>query len=635
LKLALFKRFLTLIKEFSFFYINKIFNRGIKMKKKINFVPSLLLLVILSFPTFSQGPGEPYNPMSANGAKGISQMKHTLFWANPNNVIYNKVYFSEDSVLVSNSDNSSLIYDGYPTTVFYSVSLAVSGFLGFFKDYYWKVVEFDAVDSTNGDVWKFKTRENPIWMTWVEDDFENGANNWNITNDGGSSWCIWSIHNAIEYLLPQTASGNVLAADVDDCGSGSTLLSTATLRNEIDVSGYNLVTIEFDNDWNVSDAQDEAHVEISTNGGNSWIGVWDQVGIDIRNTHEVVEFNISPQIAISTILLRFRSVQPGWDWWWAIDNLKIETYGLLTPPEPPILLTAYADSAELLVSLNWTPGWCVTQTPVGYEIIRKNGLPTDTTSYILLTTINENVLSFDDDDIQSNQTYTYRIRSLCDGASSIWGNEATAYVPNIVPVELQSFTAEINGSNVNIIWSTATETNNQGFEIQKQVDNRQSAVGNWRSIGFVPGFGTTTEMHHYSYTDESLQSGNYQYRLKQIDFDGSFEYSNILEVTIDAPTEFTLEQNYPNPFNPSTKIKYSIPSVTLRQAQSDIPVTLIVYDVLGNEVATLVNEEKPAGTYEVEFNVAQVSRPELASGIYFYQLKAGNFLEIKKMILLK
>ena len=144
----------------------------------------------------------------------------------------------------------------------------------------------------------------------------------------------------------------------------------------------------------------------------------------------------------------------------------------------------------------------------------------------------------------------------------------------------------------------------------------------WETVGFVPGFGTTTEIHHYSFTDESLQPGKYQYRLKQIDFDGSFEYSNIIEVTVDAPQEFSLEQNYPNPFNPVTSIQYVVGSQSY--------VTLKVFDVLGNEVATLVNEQKPAGTYEVEFDAT--NQP---SGIYFYNLKAGSFVETKKMILIK
>ncbi len=213
-----------------------------------------------------------------------------------------------------------------------------------------------------------------------------------------------------------------------------------------------------------------------------------------------------------------------------------------------------------------------------------------------------------------------------------------------VPVELVSFTAEFLESEeaVQLNWSTATESNNSGFEIERASSKTTLGQEGWETIGFVPGFGTTTEPKSYSFTDEEVTTGVYKYRLKQIDFDGSFEYSNEVEIEIDfTPKEFVLHQNFPNPFNPSTKIRYSIPSVTLRQAQSDILVTLIVYDILGNEIATLVNEEKTAGVYEVEFNSSSINH-QTSSGIYFYQLKvypasggAGSFVETKKMILLK
>ncbi len=206
------------------------------------------------------------------------------------------------------------------------------------------------------------------------------------------------------------------------------------------------------------------------------------------------------------------------------------------------------------------------------------------------------------------------------------------------PVELTSFNAKLVDNKIKLDWATATEINNSGFEIQRtspfpspyQGEGGEAGRG-WEKIGFVPGFGTTTETQSYSFIDENVLTGTYKYRLKQIDFDGTFEYSNEIEVEVNfTPKEFVLYQNYPNPFNPSTKIKYEIPSVTLRQAQSDIMVTLKVYDVLGNEVATLVNEEKQSGIYEVEFNATNLS-----SGIYFYQLKAGNFISIKKMVLLR
>jgi len=198
---------------------------------------------------------------------------------------------------------------------------------------------------------------------------------------------------------------------------------------------------------------------------------------------------------------------------------------------------------------------------------------------------------------------------------------------NIIPVELTSFTASIsqNENAVKLKWETATETNNSGFEIQKKKLGVRSQELEWEIISFVPGFGTTTEPKSYSFIDEDITKGIYKYRLKQIDFDGSFEYSNEVEVEVDfTPKEFALYQNYPNPFNPTTTIEYQIPAQSL--------VTLKVFDVLGNEITTLINEEKPAGKYNVELRIDNL---ELSSGIYFYQLKAGRFIQTKKMVLMK
>jgi hypothetical protein len=197
------------------------------------------------------------------------------------------------------------------------------------------------------------------------------------------------------------------------------------------------------------------------------------------------------------------------------------------------------------------------------------------------------------------------------------------YAPGLaLPVELSSFTATIIKGEVILKWQTATETNNFGFEVEKSSNNL-----NFENIGFIPGFGTTTEPKSYSFIDPNVVNGNYYYRLKQIDYDGTFEYSEIVQVNYGGLITFSLDQNYPNPFNPSTKIKYEIPG----QARYDNTlVTLKVYDILGNEITTLVNEEKPAGEYDVEFNGTN-----LPSGLYFYQLKAGEYSETKKMLLLK
>ena len=192
----------------------------------------------------------------------------------------------------------------------------------------------------------------------------------------------------------------------------------------------------------------------------------------------------------------------------------------------------------------------------------------------------------------------------------------------VTPVELTSFTATANGNEVILNWSTATETNNQEFEIYKKKSGISSQETEWEKIGFVPGFGTTTEPKSYTYIDSKVTIGKYAYHLKQIDFDGSFEYSPEVEIEFSALFEYALEQNSPNPFNPTTIIKYSIPKTSL--------IKLTIFDLLGREIHILVNEEKSAGDYEIEFNASN-----LPSGVYFYRLQAGDFTETKKMLLLK
>ena len=205
-------------------------------------------------------------------------------------------------------------------------------------------------------------------------------------------------------------------------------------------------------------------------------------------------------------------------------------------------------------------------------------------------------------------------------------------IEDVVPVELISFTAIQVNNSVQLKWITASETNNMGFEVERQVHSPQSSVGNWSRVGYVEGNGTTTESKDYLFIDNNISAGSYSYRLKQIDFDGSLNYYNSIEVEVNfTPTEYKLYQNYPNPFNPSTKIKYSIPDVGTRlSASGGLSVTIKVYDALGNEVAMLVNEVKPAGSYEIDFNAGGLS-----SGVYYYSLQAGEYTITKKMLLIR
>jgi hypothetical protein len=194
----------------------------------------------------------------------------------------------------------------------------------------------------------------------------------------------------------------------------------------------------------------------------------------------------------------------------------------------------------------------------------------------------------------------------------------------VLPVELVSFTGEMRDGAVHLAWRTASEQNNAGFEVE-----RRAQGGTWNTLGFVRGAGTTTEARSYTFTDNGA-SGNVQYRLKQVDFDGQFEYSNIIEVNAGLPRTFALEQNYPNPFNPTTVITYQLPVAS--------EVKLEVYDVLGRKVMTLTNGRQDAGSYNLTLNANNLS-----SGVYFYRLQASamngasssNFVQTKKMMLVK
>ncbi len=202
------------------------------------------------------------------------------------------------------------------------------------------------------------------------------------------------------------------------------------------------------------------------------------------------------------------------------------------------------------------------------------------------------------------------------------GYLSNSFNDNVLPVELASFSSVINRTDVTLNWSTSSELNNSGFDIE-----RSSANSLWSKVGYVAGNGTTSEQKNYSFTDRNLNTGNYSYRLKQIDFNGNYNYFNLnSEVKIGIPEKYALSQNYPNPFNPSTKISFDLPY------ESKVSVRL--FDLSGKEVATLVNEVKTAGYYTVNFNGANLS-----SGVYFYTISAqssgNNFTETKRMMLIK
>jgi hypothetical protein len=218
-------------------------------------------------------------------------------------------------------------------------------------------------------------------------------------------------------------------------------------------------------------------------------------------------------------------------------------------------------------------------------------------------------------------TWGYRVATCAVVGTAGYDDFAFRLSGQLVPVELTSFTAAADYGVVELSWITATETNNQGFEVQR------SNGGEFETIAFVNGNGTTTQTQVYSYTDRSVNVGQYSYRLKQVDFDGTFEYSGVVEVDVPAPAVFAMDQNYPNPFNPSTKIAFRL--------AVDSKVSMKVFNVLGQEVANLINTNMAAGSHNINFDASSLN-----SGVYLYRIEANgidgtNFVDVKKMILTK
>lgn len=575
-----------------------------------------LFSILTSFQLFAQNPEPPFNPMTAPGARHINYMNnqwfaHTLYWQNPSGLIYNEIYLSTDYNLVANLDPAAKILSGFDSAkVYTSLSLSLAGNLELHKKYYWRVVEFNSNGYTVGPIWYFISQSSPY--SYWDDDFSNGLTNYELIEPVGFMWSISPTNYAGGFNQPEL-SLQVISSDI-------TNTSYFILNNSFDLcTSFNPMSFRYSADW--ISGEFEIGLAYSLDEGNSWQTFWQQI-VDQNISSTEIYNALVPNENYVKLAIYCKSTQSGSTAIIYFDDLMVGTP--LTVPTPPSQIIANSDSLSTTVFLSWTGGFC--PDPIaGYRIQRKVGLPNDSNTYFNLGETNGNTLSFNDTDVQLNHIYTYRIYVFTGGYHTAWSNEATAYVPAIVPVELLSFSSNVNDNDITLNWTTTTETNNSGFQVERR-ETKSERSENWKTITFVNGNGTTTESQTYFYKDENLTAGKYQYRLKQIDFDGTFEYSKIIEAEILPPLKFSLEQNYPNPFNPSTSIQYTMPS---RQF-----VSLKIFNALGEEIATLVNEEKPAGNHTIEFK-PESSIKNLVSGVYLYQLKAGEFIQTRKMILLK
>lgn len=257
------------------------------------------------------------------------------------------------------------------------------------------------------------------------------------------------------------------------------------------------------------------------------------------------------------------------------------------------------------------------------ELFVTNNGQTVTSTFMDVATIRFEITTF-------TQTSGMFWRMSAPNATTVFMDDEAAQVEEgtlvgldvSLPVELASFTVNVGEGSVVLNWTTASETNNLGFDVERSPDGTE-----FQKVGFVEGNGTTTTPQQYEFEDDLSEPGTYSYRLKQIDLDGTFEYSSVIEATITGPQDFTLAQNYPNPFNPETNIRYEVPVAS--------KVTLVIYNILGEKIRTLVDEEKPIGQHSVLWDSRDDYGRNVGSGVYFYRMTADNFSKTMKLTLIK
>ncbi|MBL1211741.1 MAG: T9SS type A sorting domain-containing protein [Ignavibacteriae bacterium] len=542
--------------------------------------------------------GTPKPPTNVVAESPIHGYDVNLTWEDPTEDLAGNAILIDSIVIYRNEDRIASVNAG----------------IQYFHDteaYYSRVLTYSLVAWSDGNKSILASSNSIAPSSIFFDNFNSDLSKWEITNNG---ICPWELLPANFYQLPSTATGYCLAADADDCGSGTNINTIATMIDFIDLRPYGdhaYLYMEFDSDWEALDEDDYGYVEISSNG-TDWEPILVYNSVDVRNEH--VEIYITHSMGyVPKLKIRFRTVMPGWDWHWAIDNVIIDI-SYYPSSEPRNLVAIAHQHPYLHVVLTWDE---YNRNQEGFEIYRRESGSEKKEDYNLIGFAELNATTFTDTSVLPLKEYEYRIRAkLLGGINySYYSFPTTVITP--IPVELTSFEAQAAKAGVFLKWSTATETNNSGFDVEKSINN-----SDFISIGFVEGMGTRTEITNYSFEDKSVSTGTVYYRLKQIDFDGSFEYSNTIEVDLNVILEYSLEQNYPNPFNPATKINYQIPE--------DGFVQLIIYDVLGNEVAVLVNEKKIPGIYEVDFDASNIT-----SGVYLYSLRVNHFVQTNKMVILK
>jgi hypothetical protein len=569
------------------------------------------------------GPGAATDPNPVNGSTGV-EINYDLFWTNPAGATSIEVFWGTSPGTLTS------VYSGSPLSTFNP------GTMEYFTNYYWKVNETDGTGTTNGSIWHFKTEQNPYIFIDSLTIYPEDVAMWTGNTEGTTK-----TDGEINTVFPNVGWA------VFDINSipGDAIVNSVRFYGYVNATNWpywsatamgtvNPVSDDAGTIYNqIQDNYNQGTAYIFSNEASTFSPGWHSYSLD-PNSNYLADFNA------------VRS--QGWFAMGFIDRDLSTTYYVnfdghntlnppylvvyldyclsCVPPSPPSNLTVQQIVNQYpMVQLNWQDN---SSDEWGFRILRKRGLPADPGTYMVIETVPTDIVQYIDSTVVVDSTYSYGVR-----AYNQYGNSDTTNIVSItvmaLPVELVSFTAINNNENVILNWKTATETNNKGSEVQRnQIPNIKSKM-DWENIGFVDGNGTTTLTHSYSYTDKNVNPGKYYYRLKQIDFNGSYEFSQEVEVEVTAPKEFSLEQNYPNPFNPATAIKYSL--------KNDGFVSLKVYDILGRQVAVLVNENQKTGYYTINFDASNLptGKAGLPTGIYIYTLNSAGFTSSKKMLLIK
>ncbi|MFO7526789.1 MAG: T9SS type A sorting domain-containing protein, partial [Ignavibacteriaceae bacterium] len=580
-------------------------------------------------PTGPPCPIDPAtNPNPANGATDVPISLANLTWTNGTGATSMEVLFGE-------TGNMSSVYTGPVIS-----SLPVPIALQYLTSYSWRVIGMNDTCQVGGPTWNFTTVQAGPGVA-TNPSPSNGATNVDI--DADLSWTNPAGATSIEVFF------------------GTNPGSLASVYNGVPVATWDPGQMNFSTHyyWRVDE----------TDGTGTTPGIlWDFTTM------------MDPNAPVFVVPSDYTNV-PGTATFLGPLYTAARTYQLLIHED---LLTSVVDKS--IRALSWripvssTDNWPATDiTVTDYDLylsgsvppanrdltnfsanvvgpqiqVRSGSLTIPTGSYTFGNSPNEfgPEITFDTDYLYQGGHLLIELRLSGTGSSrstdaigtstpgygtlfsACWGSGSTAnsgsqgnftivrLSTGVIPVELTSFSASSIQNNVILNWTTATETNNYGFQIER------SNASEFQSVGFVAGYGTTSEPKNYSFTETGLKPGTYSYRLKQVDFDGTFEYSDVVEVDVLAPKVYALNQNFPNPFNPSTKITFSL--------ATDSKVSLKVFDVLGQEVITIVNNNLSAGAHEYSFDASSFN-----SGVYFYRIEASgadgqNFTSVKKMILAK